>query len=367
MKDLDFDELDRAVNSLIGGTQNQTDEATSNASTGLSDAPANDATTTASVTDAAPASLQPLAARRSSGRFMDVVHPSSDMRSSFVPPRPSSREGVTIQPASPSVAEEPVLSTPAPVAEPVNQAPAAPAPSEWPDPIDFKANSTSDTTVDEPAEVSEPAPVSEPEPSLTPPFETEPAVPADNLPPLESPFIADAKVEKRPLGAFADTPAGTVDAPVEEPAEATTDDKPASEDVPDNGTPMPAELQNDLLSIESNEDTAEVPSASSQPEAFTAPVAVSTPAPAPVQSAQPAQASSSDALGTVAIPQQYVEQPSTGDKPAGSIFDVDSYHKPIAHPKKKKSGWLMIVWIILLILLGAGAGAAFYFYVLPNL
>ena len=70
----------------------------------------------------------------------------------------------------------------------------------------------------------------------------------------------------------------------------------------------------------------------------------------------------------VSITQQYAESPSTGDAPATtSIFDTDAYKKPLAHPKKKSSGWLVVLWIAVLLIVGAGAGAAVYFYVLPLL
>ncbi len=354
MKDLDFDELDRAVNSLIGGNQGQTDNAKEDtglaATASASDVPSINADPTASVpTESAPA-LQPPAARRSSGRFMDVVHPSSDMRGSFVPARTSSREGVTIQPSASSPVEEPVMSTPAPISFTTDEPKAAePVKSDWPDPIEFNKSVNQPTDVD--MNELDTSPVSD-----------TPTPVVDAMPPLESPFIADAKVEKRPLGAFTDETdvssdeAKTSDTPAAEP---DIDLSTRAEDTPNNQTPMPAELQDDLLSIESSEDTAEV----SSPEPHTIPETVPTLA-LPSQTATP---SASEITPPVAIAQQYVEQPSTGDKPAGSIFDVDSYHKPIAHPKKKKSGWMMIVWIILLIILGIGAGAAFYFYVLPTL
>ena len=360
MKDLDFDELDRAVNSLIGGDQGQTDNAKEDtglsATASVSDVPALDSTSTASVPDVDTLSQQPLATRRSSGRFMDVVHPSSDMRSSFMPPRPSTSEGVTIQPDTSSIVEEPVMPTQTPV--PSNfEEPTTPEPvkTEWPDPIDFNkvydqssAEESVKTKVDEAPlmlEADLPAPVTD-----------------DVMPPLESPFIPDAKVEKRPLGAFTDEPvAPAVDtASTETPAsEPDIDLSTNVEDTPSNETPMPAELQNDLLSIESNEDTAEVPTPE-QPK-------ILEPTPTLALPPQSAQSSSAEAMAPIAITQQYVEQPSTGDKPAGSIFDVDNLHKPIAHPKKKKSGWLMIVWIVLLIIFGIGAGVAFYFYILPTL
>jgi hypothetical protein len=348
MKDLDFDELDRAVNSLIGGGQGQTDDAKedtgTSATASVSDVPTPESTPASIIPDINTPAPQPLAARRSSGRFMDVVHPSSDMRGNFVPPRPSTREGTTIQPTSSSFVDEPVMSTPSPdVSSPQEVATPEPIKSEWPDPIDYDKSS------------NQPAAETEQTPSVV--LNDEPTPVADDeMPPLESPFITDAKVEKRPLGAFTNEPtapaAETV--PPEVPAsEPDIDLSTNVEDDPNNETPMPAELQDNLLSIESSEDTAET-----QTNDKTTPIPTM---------ALPMLSSANETTGPVAITQQYVEQPSTGDKPAGSIFDVDNYHKPIAHPKKNKSGWLMVVWIVLLIIFGIGAGAAFYFYILPTL
>jgi hypothetical protein len=134
MKDLDFDELDRAVNSLL--TNN--------------DAPAADDTPPLPVNDTVvpvdevvpqpqPTATQPLAARRSSGRFMDVVHPSSDMRASM-PVRPVSREGLGIAPSAPStspVEQTTPWSSPVVPEAPVEVETPRPTAGEWPDPLDF--------------------------------------------------------------------------------------------------------------------------------------------------------------------------------------------------------------------------------------
>jgi hypothetical protein len=65
--------------------------------------------------------------------------------------------------------------------------------------------------------------------------------------------------------------------------------------------------------------------------------------------------------GPISIPQQYKEEPSTGDAKNGAIYDTDTYHhQPLAHPKKKKSGWMWVIWIILILIIGAAAGAALY-------
>lgn len=264
---------------------------------------------------------------------MDVVHPSSDMRVPFVPPRPSVREAADIQPV---VAPEPA-SEPAPA----SQEPAVTPATAWPDPLDFHGFNMTDNAQDA-------TPTSTNQDDIKTQFDSASSEAAsDQLAPLESPFLADAKVEKRPLGAFADsiaTPAA--DEPqLPDEAPSSDNDRPIETD-----TPLPAELQDNLLSIESNEDTASVATE-------TAPVTPAFPPAAPVASPDV----------QISIAQQYVEQPSTGDKPAGSIFDVDSYHKPIAHPKKHKSGWMVALWIVLLLILGVGAGAGFYFYILPML
>jgi hypothetical protein len=300
MKDIDFDELDRAVNSLVNP-----DTAT-----------ATQAAVTPPVVSAAidtpstPPSIAPsLSERRSSGRFMDVVHPSSDMRPSVVSPRPvqQAKQQTTAQ-------------------------------ANWPDPIDIN-ESTSD-----------PEPV-----IMTTPLEVAPNdVPA----PLESPFLADAKVEKRPLGAFSnevhesgptDSLTGAATVPEDAPDLLGADISKSSDHPIEADTPMPAELQPGLLSIEANEDPDATKSDSS---AFKA-------SPAPSEPTEP--------IGPTSITQQYTQQPSTGDKPAATIFDAQAYKKPQARQGKKKSGALIVLWIFLLLVIGAGVGAAVYFFVLPRL
>jgi hypothetical protein len=336
MKDLDFDELDRAVNSLISGGQPSvaTPEPVLNVPTTLV---SNDAPSQPPV---APAPSQPLAARRSSGRFMDVVHPSSDMRSSapVAVVAPVSRIAPTIAPvATPSV------STPVPV-EPTTPK------SEYPDPIDFQGFNPGVA----PTPTPEVAPVAhEDEDSDITKIADDitASLGKDTTTPLESPFIADAKVEKRPLGAFSgdisvdaavtepveEEPTPSVELPVE--SKDDSDDHPIEKDVP-----LPAELQNDLLSIEANENPV------AAPEAVFTPPAASTDVP----------------VGPTSISQQYSEKPSTGDQPVPTMFAAEAYKKPAAHPKKK-SGWFVVLWIGLLIIVGGGIGAAVYFFVLPML
>lgn len=282
MQDIDFEELDRAVNSVSAPPP---------------------------PTTPAPAPVSPTpAARRSSGRFMDVVHPSSDMRSSSpVPERsvPSPR------------------SYPQPTPAPTERS------NDWPDPLDFNGFKV------------EPDPTIEPTTeSTTGPDLTEEAPHA----PLESPFLSDAKVEKRPLGGFspevptttqlesADEPELLLEAPDEELLTETTEQSSEGEQVSEAELPK--------------ED--EKPIIHPTPEPIATPVEEMTPVPA-------------------SITQQYKEQPSTTEQPSGPIFDTESYHQPLTHAPKKKSGALVIIWIVALILVGAGTGAAVYFFVLPML
>jgi hypothetical protein len=382
VKELDFDELDRAVNSLITSTPAEPKAAdaektvTITPTLGDNDQPISGAleAAAAQVSDqiapapppvipagpsfaSAPRS-QPLAARRSSGRFMDMVHPSSNMHVATPSAAPVSRQGATLTPPVPPVetpAPEPVTNT-----TPVSVSPPAPSgATDWPDPLDFHGF----TTPSAPSEPVEPVA----NPSSTANSTPTPREEDDDInqiaqditsslnqteeAPQTSPFLSDAKVDKRPLGAFSAESATTTpnSEPTTEPeapepvASSTPVDDPQT---PPDGAPLPAELQKDLLSIESSGD-------------HTAATESSVPAVSARDMDEP--------VGPTSIPQQYKEQPSTGDQQTGNIYDTSSYHKALAHPAKKKSGWMWVVWTFVLLIVGAGAGAAVYFYVLPLL
>jgi hypothetical protein len=136
---------------------------------------------------------------------MDMVHPSSDMRSatSGVPERSEPRPTET--PAAP---EEPEASDT--------------KSTDWPDPLDFHGFKDEEASDEMPAaETAEPA-------STTP---------------LESPFLSGAKVEKRPLGAFSEA---ANDMPMLEASDEklleSGDDEPAlpEESAEPESTPEPA-------------------------------------------------------------------------------------------------------------------------------
>lgn len=362
--EIDFDELDRAVNSVLGVTT-----------------PGGDATATSvpapaptpSVTPVAPVALatdvppQPVdtggvnvtvnvkkpepivpaapqvapAPRPNSGRFMDMVHSSSEMKSPLRSSSPSNVGAATTQPSLPDT------------------------------------DSTARTSDDVATGASAPSPSS-------------PASPQD------SPFIAAAnKVEKRPLGAFSESmvPSGGISehgpmvlspvsadvrpeplAPRPEPQVAstpvTTDpdepDQPAA-DVTVEGTPLPEELQSAVLSLESDGSSLhDHPVEPVDPKPVT-PVKTEE---KPVEAEKPASPHE-EILAKLpgSIAQQYREKAVAAAPASGAIFDTQDYHKPLAAKKaaKKKMAPALAytLWGLALVVVGGGAGYAIYFYVLP--
>lgn len=308
MSDFDFDEIDKAVTGALGSDTAEEKPTIPEVSEADREtpAPAPEETPVPVERPAAPA------ARRSSGRFMDVVHPSSDMRtktSSFTPP--SSPSAVT-----PDVSAAPVD----------KEVPATDKQEAW-------------------------------------------------AQPLESPFLPDAKVEKRPLGAFATEVSSTdtkddeeellLEAPDEPRIEAHTMPDPIDFAAHANALPSENEdtgsLQPETVDEVQEEPALEVTPAPEEPieEVEAAPVE-------PEIQPEPTQPVAEEPVGPASITQQYTEQPSSAPS-SGAIYDTETYHKPLAPTPKKRSGVWVAIWIFLLIVLGAGAGVAFYLFVLPLL
>lgn len=308
MTDFDFDELDKAVNTALGSADDTETRETTQAPR-VEPEPAERPTQTQS----APA------ARRSSGRFMDVVHPSSDMRNrtaSDVPGR-----------VTPPVVPQEDVSAPI-------------------DDLDWKT-------------------------------------------PLDSPFLPDAQVEKRPLGGSAptgeslrDTPQEDTSLMLEEPNEPrleapdelqleAPDDKHIMPDPIDFATaePVVEEVAESFAVVEepissdlaSDADLSQA--AALDAEVRTDPVVAEAPAAITSVSVEPV---ATELSGPVSITQQYKEKPAEATEP-GAIYDTETYHQPITTPAKKKSGAWVILWILLILAVGGGAGAGFYFFVLPTL
>jgi len=364
MTDLDFDELDKAVNSLMADAPSpvapppkqddgvntitlpdsavpQTDSIAPSPTVSKEESvePLQDKQDTAeessllsdTPTDTAPKDAAPSLATKRSGRFMDVVHPSSDMRKSSTFANRSAR-GVT--PLNPNVTAEtsaPAESLTSEESSSTDPEVTASSETSWPDPIDMHEQQQAATP-----EISTPAQDDTPTPADTVP-ETPPAdVPTEENE-SSSPFLADAKVEKRPLGGGSDAPVpGTT--PVER--------------APD---PLPAELNSDVLAIESNGGVV----AAKEDLSNTSVEDQEVPEPASLEggTTEPAPAPS----GPVSIAQQYKSEASTGDPSHAPLYDSVADPHALTHPAKKRSGLWVVLAIIALIAIGAGIGAFAYF------
>ena len=384
MKDIDFDELDRAVSSVLGGGVPKQDEDSSSTSTAVADAdqdglvdasePSASSETTSSpqttagevTTDSPDGSrpsqaATPLAIKRR-GKFMDVVHPSSDMNPTSTVPM-AARKSITPLAVAPTESQEPESDAVAPldvpskteeasavVAETVTETEVStsstleiaaddsavaessvePETTEQDQPETTKASTEETASVDQPTvdsdQTAPAADVAAPAESLADPSPLESGdgfgASASSTP--ETPFLSDAKVEKRPLGGFGDNP--------------ETADAPSEDAEPDAGvvqTPppvsLPRELQPDVVKVEAIPDDTQAPA--DPVETATAPVLATVPA----------------AAG------------SDGD--THSLFDTSSYHAPIAHAKKSSTpGWVW--WMVgLLLCLAAGAGVGYFLFI----
>ena len=323
MSDIDFDELDRAVNGAIDGNGTpaprprfddapvapqqpavpQPQTVTRVERTTLS--PVSSGPTAVAVS--APSQSTAPAARRSSGRFMDMVHPSSDMRS--------------------HVPNTPIETKPVPQ-----------------------------------------APVVVPEPVIVEAIES----PAWNEP-LESPFLPDAKVEKRPLGGGEANVAeatsivdefdfqGLLDEPEEPLLEAPEpQERLEATTMPDPIDFAVAQTENEVVDAETV--VTDEPIKAEEEPVVTPEVIVQQPVPI----AEAPRPVVEEHVGPTSITPQYKEQASSNQQ-SGAMYDTESYHQAVAAPAKKKSGWLTVLMILLLVILGAVGGWAVFTYVLPML
>lgn len=376
MTELDFEELDKAVSDLMKDTgTEQADAPATSVNTG---APVMPLTTPAISPDAtAPSQPTPTvvaapaaAVVKPRGRFMDVKPTANTPQAPTASKAPMPATIVTPQaeeapldaPVEPVVTEEvpaepekvdsmnvgDYAADPAAVSEqslPVGPIAMSESPSEeapasngftMPDPIDVAA-ATEKKPDDELSSIMTPtleAEQDKPAAPEAPASEGEQKVEAEPQPEqaMNSPFIPDAKVEKRPLG-------GAV-------AEASSDDTPAdtAEQEQPEPAPLPRELSSDLMNLETDPNNA---------AAGTDKQDISV-EPAKSESAEPKKAPEQPAAP---VPQ------SNDAKAAGTIFDTAGYHNmPVTVPVKKKHGWMIIIWILVLLIVGACAGAAYFYF-----
>lgn len=313
----------------------------------------------------APSPVSPLSAGRVNGRFMDVVSSPLKGRATPLQDKPVSRQGVTIpSPSLPSPSSDRTESD----VNPDNQV--ASNQTTWPDPIEVQNNNN--TTEPLPVGDLTSVPVSEADDADIDKISNDIAETLGQTASVspESPFLAGAKVDKRPLGAFSSEVSNdqTADVDTQNKVDVSTDSQYSAPKADVNVvTPLPAELSSDLLSIES--DTA-VASDVEKP----LPVQQANPEPiAPVVEAQQTTVSvpsdetkvgEPQAVQANAVVSDYNQHPNPVEdgKSEGAVYDASLYgSSALLHPVKKKSGWSMILWIIVLLVIGASSGAAIFF------
>lgn len=444
MKDIDFDELDKAVSSLLGEAEKEpTHEESSSISADVDTSNENidtkepidtvgsqaAASTDAGSTDVDSSSIASqanLVEKRSKGRFMDVVHPSSDMRNlqkpsvprtapdvlpaesdtedensddNMITPNPGEGEfdfGVTTAPQTNESLDE-TTTTGGNDDDKHNQ----------PDPLDFHGFSNDETKPDEKEDAGAPLDAHDSE-STTESTTPEGADELDHMAselagldsllssseheaPLETPFVSTTdSLEKRPLGAFSSSQA-------DDPESSKLDEEQNSE-LPE-GDSLEANLNDeeahgldqsdDPQSIEKSEEPimsstvdteldnapsapAVEPTVLNQPtdeaELQTVPEPDTTPEELREElvSIEAAEVTTANPVGALSasgsIPQQYTTKPVSPHTEPTAVFDTDQYHQPLKHAPKKKSGVGIVILIIALIIAGAGGGAAFYFF-----
>ncbi len=410
-KEFNFDELDKAVSSLIGDqpkqpaqTQSATNNTTasqpsppitpSRGSTAIPSRhipPAERIKPSAPATPSLPLPSPPAPAKPAveksnvPKRFMDVVHPASGM----APPvkemvkKGAGAEGKTITPLNDNIAPDPLPENSAAntpnsaqlsVKAPVNPDAMVTTPDteekKWKDPLEEVTKNEKEREITESAkERLGLRPKNTAEDSNKIPEKSEKSDEKDSKEDDKKPlFLPDAKVEKRPLGAFAekDTPSDKAkekeksknteaeeDAPVKLTIDGVTDIDDKSGEEPSE--PLLPELGKEIIAVEAgdaiaeDEDQAKVENKEK-----------------PDKKEKKKDETVVAKSETFSIPKQYKEKPATdADRKPTSIYDTEEYHRSIvaAATKQKKGGkwwmWALIVFGLLVVGVGLGAGAYF--------
>ena len=297
----------------------------------------------------------PVITRRPTGRFMDVVRPSSVNNIQKSVSSAPSRTGISIQPSADLVDVVNMTGKTSPIEEELsavdNQLDSL---DDAPDLKDIQNESAFAAIEDAPVE----------ELSLTDKIaqslsESNDSIASPAPEPLESPFIANVEVEKRPLGAV-DQNAMESEADVEEdefesgPADLEdmklnhqynadlsnyTMDKEALSETPDSMM----DLSPEIIAIEE----AGIPGASEMNE---------------VADSEPNMQPSPPASQSDDTPQQYSSENEMVDsEPAPMFAAVSTEVKPPRSEEKKKTGLLTLLLIILFLVVGVAGGAVSYF------
>lgn len=335
MRDINFDELDKAVSSVL-----QKDGVNTGSSLGGSDELDSDDMSRKN-TRGSSSDTPAIVPQRRRGQFMDIVHPSSDMsslRSAKSEPGvpPMRRSQPAIKPLSADVVEgdrqeveEPDSMPPVDRSELIGESDDRDLQPYNNENRDAETRAAELVGVENSFEVdaishddeANQEPVAGPlhkEPVDS--FDIRDEQPKDiHNEAAVSPFVESSDVEKRPLGAFStgsDTPSQS-DSSLE-----TEQDTPEAQD-------MPVELHPDVVSVEADTDSNDIEESQT------------------VSSLSPS------------IPQQYSVAKTSDDESDDehAVFDTSQYHKPLDPPAKPKSHKLFyIIMAILMVLVGSAVG-----------
>lgn len=173
----------------------------------------------------------------------------------------------------------------------------------------------------------------------------------------DTPFVSDAQVQKRPLGGVAKPSVSAIssknvpDVPQEDPADDMQEKIRQIESMDFSSEP---ELQ-DSPATKPQSTSEQTQGTSVAPTARTAATADSTPLSSEVTE-KAALAVATAPSGPTSITRQYKAEPRVASVDDTSpIFDPESYHQPLEHEPARKSGLGLVIGIALLIVLGVSA------------
>ena len=313
------------------------------------DSPTSEKVTSDSIANRAPGmaasevKAAPVIARRSTGRFMDVVRPSSvGAIQKPVAPAPS-RTGTTIQPSPDLVDVISINNRHSAVGKEMSDMIAqSDNLSDTPDLKDVHNESTFAEIEDASAE----------ELSLTDKIAQSLAVSNSEAPaapmttPLESPFIANVEVEKRPLGSVSQTMASS-EMNSDEDASVSAD----SEDIK-----LEHQYNTNLSNYSMSENSlGDVPDS---PMDLSPEIIAIEEAGVPEDSDDKI---STDIDSSLIESSELSEKETMDSEPAPMFAAVSTEVKPSADKEKKKSGLLIALLIVLFLAIGMAGGAVSYF------
>ena len=285
----------------------------------------------------------PLVAKRSTGRFMDVVRPSSVSAIQKPAAPATSRTGTTIQPSPDLVDVVSINNRHSAVRKEMSDIVSQSDDfSNTPDLKDVHNESTFAEIEDAPAE----------ELSLTDKIAQSLAVSNNEAPatpmttPLESPFIANVEVEKRPLGSVNQT--------------MTSSEMNSDEDASMSADSEDVKLEHQYNTNLSNYSMSENPlgNAPDSPMDLSPEIIAIEEAGVPEDSDDKI---STDIDSSLIESSELSEKETMDSEPAPMFAAVSTEVKPSVDKEKKKSGLLIALLIVLFLAIGMAGGAVSYF------